>query len=130
MRRQYIYRIEKAAYCLACAHYALCTNSKRGRSLTRLKEEALKEKLEQVYISEKGQAIYKQRKERAELPFGHIKRNLNCGAFLVRGLKGVKAEFTLLASCFNIARIITLLGSVPKAVNKLAMIKDLALIKA
>ena len=130
IKKQYIYRIEKTAYCLACAHYALCTNSKRGRSIARLEEEALKEKLEQVYISEKGQAIYKRRKERAELPFGHIKRNLNCGAFLIRGIKGAKAEFTLLASCFNIARIITLLGSVPQAVNKLAMVKERAMIKA
>lgn len=121
-KNHYIYRIEKPRYCLECPHYDLCTDGKRGRSIARLKEENLKEKLEQVFKSENGQAIYKKRKEKAELPFGHIKRNLNCGAFLVKGIKGVKAEFTLLASCFNIARIITLTGNVPQLVKKLAVI--------
>jgi transposase len=122
IKKHYIYRIEKTEYCLNCPYYGICTNSKRGRSIARLKEEVVKEKLEQVYGSEDGQAIYKKRKEKAELPFGHIKRNLNCEAFLVRGINGVKAEFTLLASCFNIARIITLIGSVPEVVKKLTMI--------
>ncbi|MDD5702483.1 MAG: IS1182 family transposase [Dehalococcoidales bacterium] len=122
VKNHYIYRIERTGYCLECPHYAICTNGKKGRSLARLKEEELKETLEQIYSSEGGQAIYKKRKEKAELPFGHIKRNLNCGAFLVRGIKEVKAEFTLLASCFNIARIITLIGSVPELVKKLVMI--------
>jgi transposase len=119
----YIYRIEKASYCLECAHYGVCTNGKRGRSLVRLKEEELREKLEEVYSSERGQAVYKKRKEKAELPFGHIKRNLNCGAFLVRGIAGAKAEFTLLASCFNISRMITLKKSVPELVRELATIR-------
>ena len=121
-KSHHIYRIEQTNYCLECPHYKLCTHGKRGRSLIRLKEEKLKENLEQVYNSEHGQAIYKKRKENAELPFGHIKRNLNCGAFLLKGVKSVKAEFTLLASCFNIARMITLTGSVPELIRKLAML--------
>ncbi|NLG15740.1 MAG: IS1182 family transposase [Fibrobacter sp.] len=122
IKGHYLYRIEKANHCLECSHYGVCTNAKRGRTVIRLKEEELKEKLEKAYSSEEGQAVYKKRKEKAELPFGHIKRNLNCGAFLVRGIVGVKAEFTLLASCFNIARMITLVGGVPELVKKLGSI--------
>ena len=122
IKNHYIYRIEKTEYCLECPYYRKCTNSITGRSLARLKEEELKEQLEQVYSSTEGQAIYKKRKEKVELPFGHIKRNLNCGAFLVRGIRGVQAEFTLLASCFNIARMLTLIGSVPELVKKLAIL--------
>jgi hypothetical protein len=44
------------------------------------------------------------------LPFGHIKRILNAGHFLLRGLAGERAEASLLASCFNLARMITLIG--------------------
>jgi transposase len=121
-KSQYIYRIEKPQDCLGCPHNGICTQAKRGRSIARLKEEELKEKLEQVYNSEQGQAIYKKRKASCELPFGHIKRNLNCGAFLLKGIQSVKAEFTLLASCFNVARMITLTGSVSELVRKLAMI--------
>ena len=90
--------------------------------MIRLKNEGLKERLEARYASEEGQAIYKKRKEKAELPFGHIKRNLNGGAFLLRGLQGVKAEFSILASCFNIARMITLLGGVSGLINRLALL--------
>ena len=88
--------------------------------MIRLRNEDLKEELEARYESEAGQAIYKKRKEKVEAPFGHIKRNLNGGAFLVRGLPGVKAEFSILASCFNIARMITLMGGVSGLINRLA----------
>jgi hypothetical protein len=78
--------------------------------------------LEARYASEEGQAIYKKRKEKVESPFGHIKRNLNGGHFLVRGLGAVKAEWTLLASCFNIARMITLTGGVCGLTSRLASV--------
>lgn len=117
----YMYRIEEASLCQECPHFGVCTNSRRGRAIVRLKEEELREKLEARYASEGGQAIYKKRKEKAESPFGHIKRNLNGGAFLVRGLGAVKAEWALLASCFNIARMITLTGGVGGLIGRLAL---------
>ena len=45
-----------------------------------------------------------------ELPFGHFKRNLGAGHFLLRGLAGMRAEMSLLASGFNVARLIGLFG--------------------
>ena len=89
--------------------------------MIRLRNEELREKLEARYASEEGQTIYKKRKEKVEIPFGHIKRNLNGGAFLVRGLPAVRAEFSILASCFNIARMITLTGGVSGLINRLAI---------
>lgn len=117
----YLYRMEKASLCQECAHWGVCTTSKRGRAIIRLKEEELREKLEARYASEEGQAIYRKRKAKVELPFGHIKRNLNGGAFLVRGLAGVRAEWALLASCFNITRMITLTGGVESLIKRLAL---------
>ena len=73
---------------------------RRGRAIIRLKDEELKKRLEGRYASEEGQIIYSKRKEKVELVFGHIKRNLNGGAFLIRGLAGVRAEWALFASCF------------------------------
>jgi len=118
----YLYRMEKASLCRECAHWGVCTTSKRGRAIIRLKEEELREKLEARYASEEGQAIYRKRKAKVELPFGHIKRNLNGGAFLVRGLAGVRAEWAILASCFNIARMITLTGGVESLIKRLALV--------
>ena len=73
-------------------------------------KEDLKEKLEAQYEQPQSQKVYNLRKQKVELPFGHIKRNLNSGYFLLRGLDGVKAEMSLLTSCFNIARIISIIG--------------------
>ena len=58
-----------------------------------------------------NQEIYKLRKQKVELPFGHIKHNLGVSGFLLRGLAGVKAEFSILTSCFNITRMMRLLGT-------------------
>lgn len=121
----YLYRMEKASLCCECRHWGVCTTSKRGRAIIRLKEEELRERLEARYASEEGQAIYRKRKEKVELPFGHIKRNLNGGAFLVRGLRAVKGEWALLASCFNIARMITLTGGVGGLIKRLALVNSL-----
>ena len=117
-RRRRVYRI-KRSICRKCRYFGLCTTGKIGRKLTRLNKEDLKDKLEAAYEQPESQKVFKLRKQKVELPFGHIKRNLKFDAFLLRGLEGVKAEFSLLTSCFNIARMITILG-VPTLLAKLA----------
>jgi hypothetical protein len=67
----------------------------------------------------KRAAIYKPRKQKAGMPFGHIKRNLGAGHFLLRGLAGARAEMALPASSFNLARMIGILG-VPALISRLA----------
>ena len=111
-KKQWKYRMKRSGACGECRHFGVCTTAKRGRTISRLENEELKVRLEARYESESGQAVYKQRKEKVELPFGHLKRTLNGGAFLTRGIEAVKAEFSIFASCFNIARMITLLGGV------------------
>jgi hypothetical protein len=75
-----------------------------------LPNEEIKLKLEALYEEAASQAIYTRRNTRVEHPFGHIKRNLKVDAFLLRGLEGVRAETSVLASCFNVARLIGILG--------------------
>jgi len=119
VKRHRIYQITDPGLCQVCEHFGVCTTSKSGRRIRRLEHEETKEKLEKQYNKTESQAIYNLRKQKVELPFGHIKRNLGTDYFLLRGLSGVKAEMALLASCFNMARMITLLG-VPRLVAKLA----------
>jgi hypothetical protein len=118
-RNHKVYQIIDKSLCFKCPHGGLCTKAKYGRRIRRLVDEALKIKLERQYNTEQSQAIYRLRKQKVELPFGHIKRNLGVTSFLLRGLEGVKAEMSLLASCFNITRLIKLLG-VPLLVTRLA----------
>lgn len=112
------YRIVKAQTCLNCKHYGTCTKAKRGRTILRSVNEKLKEELEKKYESEEGQKIYALRKQKAELPFGHMKRNLGADHFLLRGRDGVNAEMALLSTSFNISRMITILG-VPTIISYL-----------
>lgn len=104
------YQISDRALCHHCVHYGPCTSAKRGRKIIRLPLEEIKEKLEAQYQKAASQEIYTRRKARVEHPFGHIKRNLKTDAFLMRGHEGVGAETSLLATCFNLARMISILG--------------------
>jgi len=119
----YLYRMRTPSDCHQCTNFGICTKAQRGRAIIRLRNEALKEDLEARYESEQGQSIYKKRKEKVELPFGHIKRNLGVGGFLVKGLAAVNGEFSIMGSCFNIARMITLKGGVKPLINQLAALQ-------
>ena len=54
--------------------------------------------------------ILDRRRESVEHPFGTIKQWMNQGAFLMRGLDNVRAEFSLTALAYNIKRAITIVG--------------------
>lgn len=96
--------------CQNCQHYNICTKAKNGRTITRSIHEDVKTKLENIYKSPEGQEIYQFRKQKAELPFGHMKYNLGAGQFLLRGREKVDAEVSILSTCFNLARMITIIG--------------------
>ena len=96
--------------CCCCVHDGECSSAKQGRRIIRIALEEEREKFEAQYEEPGSQEIYKKRKTRAELPFGHVKRNLKTDGFLMRGRSGVNAETSLLATCFNLARMITILG--------------------
>lgn len=117
------YIIEKRSYCKNCIHFGDCTSSKSGRTLTVSFYEEDKENLAKVYESEKGKEIYKLRKSKVELPFGHIKRNLNGWLLLLRGKTGANAEMAINATCFNVTRLIRLLGGVRPLIDKFKEIK-------
>ena len=119
------YQITDKQLCYSCQHWGRCTTGKSGRRLVRLHNEAVKEKLEAQYEQTQSQELYAKRKARVEHPFGHIKRNLKTDTFLLRGRDGVQAETSLLATCFNIARMITIMG-VSGLIEKLSARIELA----
>lgn len=121
-KRANIYRIENKSLCLNCSRFGPCTKSKHGKAVSRLIKEEIRQRFEDQYKELESQAIYKLRQQKVELPFGHIKRNLKVSAFLLRGLNGVKAEFSLLSSCFNISRMISIFGVQP-LIQKLREVK-------
>jgi transposase len=107
---RHIYRAD-AKECNQCPRHGVCTSGHSGRKVTRSEYEDIIRKQESVYASERGQEIYRRRKQRAELTFGHWKRNLNAGQLLLRGREKVNAEVSVLSTCFNLARMITIVGA-------------------
>jgi hypothetical protein len=108
--------------CRVCPHFGdpasgQCTKSSNGRRIIRLALEEFKEQLEANYKRPENQKIYKLRKEKIEHPFGHMKRNLGAGQFMLRGLPKVNAETALLATCFNMVRMMTIIG-IPQLLEK------------
>lgn len=96
--------------CKHCKHFGVCTTSVNGRKIIRQKNEALLQKLAQIYDSNTGQRIYKLRKQKVELPFAHFKHNMNIRQFLLRGIEKVKSEVFLCSIGYNLTRMISLLG--------------------
>lgn len=120
------YRIANKKTCSDCPHFGKCTKAKKGRKIVRLKNEEVKKKLEAQYEQESSQKVYARRKAKVEHPFGHIKRNLKTDSFLMRGKEGVQAEVSLLATSFNLRRLITILG-ISALLEKLAELGSLSL---
>lgn len=104
------YRMDDPKHCHECRHHGQCTNNKRGRAIRRLWNEEARLHFENEYSKPESQDVYKLRQEKVEHPFGHIKRNLKFDSCLMRGRDGANAEIALAATCFNMARMITMLG--------------------
>ena len=111
-RQKRDYRIETPGKCRSCTHFGTCTKSKQGRTVTRHISEEVREAVCKRFEEPAMVQIYKRRKARVEHPFGFIKKVLSYGQFMLRGRQGVRAEASILATCFNLRRMITLLGGV------------------
>jgi len=106
---RHIYQARQSE-CQRCPHWGKCTTNKNGRKVLRSEYEDIIRRQEEIYKSERGQKIYRRRKQRAEHPFGHWKRNLHVGQFLLRGREKVNAEVSIMATGFNLARMMTIVG--------------------
>jgi hypothetical protein len=93
--------------CAACAIRARCTGG-RWRRINRWENEAVLERMATRLAARPG--VLDVRRETVEHPFGSIKQWMNQGAFLMRGLENVRAEFSLTALAYNLRRAITVIG--------------------
>ena len=58
----------------------------------------------------KRPGVLDRRRETVEHPFGSIKQWMNQGAFLMRGLDKVRAEFSLTALAYNLRRVLNIVS--------------------
>jgi transposase len=93
--------------CDDCTIRARCTNGK-FRAVSRLENEAVLDRMQARLAKRPG--VLDRRRETVEHPFGTIKQWMNQGAFLMRGLEKVRAEFSLTALAYNLRRVLNIVG--------------------
>jgi hypothetical protein len=95
------------AACRDCPLRPRCTKN-QFRSVSRLENEAVLDRMAARLALRPG--ILDQRRESIEHPFGTIKQWMYQGAFLMRGLEKVRAEFSLTALAYNLRRVLNLVA--------------------
>ncbi len=101
-------RYYATAKCRDCPIKERCTTNKEGRRITRWVDEQLLEDMARRVRARPD--LMKQRQQLVEHPFGTIKRAMNQGYFLMRGLKKVAAETSLTVLSYNIKRALNIVG--------------------
>jgi transposase len=93
--------------CDDCKVRSHCTGGK-FRTVSRLENEAVLDRM-QARLDKRPDILHR-RRETVEHPFGTIKQWMNQGAFLMRGLEKVRAEFSLTALAYNLRRALNIVG--------------------
>jgi transposase len=110
------YRIYRTNACAGCPLRAQCTTARRGRKLRRWVNETVLDRLKERI---RGQPeLLRERKKLAEHPFGTIKRAMDQGYFLLKGIKKVTIEASLTILGYNMKRVINIMG-VEKMINSM-----------
>ncbi len=97
-----------ASVCRNCELKYQCTDAARGRRIRRWVDEPLLEEMRER-VKANPQKM-QQRREMAEHPFGTLKRGMNQGYFLCRGLTKVRGEMSLSILSYNLKRVFNILG--------------------
>ena len=97
-----VYRASRTD-CRTCQAFGVCTRDKHaGRALWISSSDMLLRKHRKWMQTYEARSLYSRRKELIEAVFGILKDQLGARRFLLRGLANVRAEFTLLATAFNL----------------------------
>lgn len=94
--------------CKNCLNKEKCTKSKNGRIISRSKDQDFLDKVDARTRANMDK--YLKRQTIVEHPFGTIKRSMNAGYFLTRGLDSVRAEAALVFLSYNMKRAINIIG--------------------
>ncbi len=96
-----VYRAS-GAVCRACPAFGVCTKDRSGRALEIGPHEATLRRHRHWMRTDTAKRLYGRRKELPEPAFGILKEQQGARRFLLRGLAAVRAEWSLLATAFNL----------------------------
>ena len=111
------FKVYATKACAQCPLRAQCTTSKYGRKIKRWVDQGV---IDRLQARNRGRPeLLKQRKTLAEHPFGTIKRGMNQGFFLLKGISKVTTETGLTVLSYNLKRVLNIMG-VEQMINSLA----------
>lgn len=111
------FKVYATKACAQCPLRAQCTTSKYGRKIKRWVDQGVIDRLRERI---RGQPqLLKQRKTLAEHPFGTIKRAMDQGYFLLKGIEKVSTETGLTVLSYNLKRVLNIMG-VEQMISSLA----------
>ncbi len=106
-RTSYVVKTYTTTACSSCPFKCLCTGAK-SRSIDRSEyQDVIDENNKRV---NKNPALYKQRQQISEHPFGTVKRSWGYTYTLVKGLKKVNGEMAIIFTIYNLRRAMSILG--------------------
>ncbi len=103
--RLYLYTTDA---CQGCRLKEQCTTGKQRWVSRHFEEDVLNEVADRT---EANPLMMRRRKAMVEHPFGTLKRRMDGGRFLLRGLQKAKAEIALAVTAYNLTRAINVLGA-------------------
>lgn len=95
----------KGAACRACSFFGQCTSSKSGRTIWFSKNQHFIDEMRTKLSSKEGREIYRKRKIIVEPVFGNISLNLGIRGLLLRGLRKIRGELSLICIVHNLIKI-------------------------
>jgi transposase len=101
-------RYYSTSACKTCLLKPQCTRNKENRRITRWVHEAIMEEMQQRVATNPEKV--KARKSIVEHPFGTMKRWMDHGYFLTRGLEKVRGEMSLTILVYNVKRVLHIIG--------------------
>lgn len=100
------------SHCAGCPLRQRCLKGKNhSRLIYRESQEAHREHHAQRMATPQAQQKYAQRRHAGERPFAVIKQRFGLRQFLLRGLRGVQAEWHWACTAFNLQRLMSILRS-------------------
>ena len=97
-----VYRASRSI-CLACPAFGACTKDRRHGRMLEISPHELALRTHRTWMAtQEAKVAYRQRKQLPEPTFGILKEQQGARRFLLRGIQQVRAEWTLLATAFNL----------------------------
>lgn len=94
--------------CSKCPYKEKCTKASKGRTITRSKDQDFLDTVDARTMQNMDK--YRLRQMIVEHPYGTVKRSMDSGYFLTRGLESVGGESYLIFAAYNMKRVINILG--------------------